>query len=36
MNVRDDVGEGMEHAIPKLQEYGYAENWCYDTSEEED
>jgi hypothetical protein len=36
MNVRDDIGEGMEHAIPKLQEYGYAENWCYETSEEED
>jgi len=25
----------MEHQIPALQEYGYAENWCYDEAKEE-
>jgi hypothetical protein len=36
INVRDDIGEGMEHCIPQLQEYGYAENWCYEEEAEED
>jgi len=26
----------MEHQIPALQQYGYAENWCYDEMEEEE
>jgi phosphoribosylamine--glycine ligase len=36
INVRDDIGEGMEHQIPALQKYGYAENWCYDEMEEDE
>jgi phosphoribosylamine-glycine ligase len=36
MNVREDIGEAMEHQIPALQEYGYAENWKYDEEAEED
>ena len=35
INVRDDIGEGMEEAIPALQKYGYAENWCYEESDDE-
>jgi phosphoribosylamine-glycine ligase len=30
INVRDDIGEAMEHQIPALQEYGYAENWKFE------
>jgi len=26
----------FEHQIPALQEYGYAENWCYDEMEEDE
>jgi len=25
----------FEHAIPALQQYGYAENWCYDEADED-
>jgi len=36
INVRDDVGETLEHHIPQLQEYGYAENWSFDEDSEEE
>ena len=36
INVRDDIGRAMEWQIPDLQEYGYAENWCYDEMEEDE
>ena len=35
INVRDDIGEALEHQLPVLHGYGYATEFKFDESEEE-
>ena len=34
INVRDDIGEALEHQLPVLHGYGYATEFQYDEAEE--
>jgi hypothetical protein len=34
INVRDDIGEALEHQLPVLHGYGFATEFIYDTPEE--
>jgi phosphoribosylamine--glycine ligase len=36
INVRDDVGERLEHDLPELQSYGWCTDWQYEEVEDGD